>query len=118
MHILVVDDDLLAAEMTGLVLEESGHSVVLAENALEASTQLDADSEIELIISDLNMPLVSGLDFLRELRSQGVVLPFILLTGDEAESLRDSEPGLTDCLLKDEHLEENLPRVVARVAAA
>lgn len=118
MHILVVDDDLLAAELTGMVLEEAGHSTVLAENAMDASAQLDSDPGIELVISDLNMPLVSGLEFLRELRSQGVTLPFILLSGDDAESLRDSEPGLTDCLLKDELLGENLPEAVARLTSS
>ena len=114
MRILVVDDDPMACEMTAAFLEEAGHEPVLAENGVEALEKLAADSGIEVVISDMNMPLVSGIELFRELRGQGVDLPFILLTGDEPEALRAEEPGLDDCLLKDFSLGETL---AARIAA-
>lgn len=62
MKILVVDDDLLAAEMTSAILEASGYQTLIAENAIEGLEQIGSN-DIALVVSDLNMPLVSGIDF-------------------------------------------------------
>ncbi len=115
MKILVVDDDSMAGEMTGAVLEELGHEVVLAEDGVDAAGKLNAHGDIEMVISDMNMPMVSGIDLFRELHEQGSTLPFILLTGDEPEPLLAQEPRLDACLLKDFTLEESLPRVLNEV---
>lgn len=115
MKVLVVDDDGLAAEMTAAVVEGMGHSAVVAENAIEATEQLNAHSDIALILSDMNMPMVSGIDLFRELREQGNALPFILLTGDEPAGLLAQEPRLDGCLTKDFMLEESLPAMMAEV---
>ena len=117
MKILVVDDDAMAGEMTGAILEEMGHEVVLAEDGVDAAGKLNADGAIEMIISDMNMPMVSGIDLFRELREQSNTRPFILLTGDEAAGLLAQEPRLDACLLKDDTLEESLPQIVAEVLA-
>jgi CheY-like chemotaxis protein len=117
MRILVVDDDALAGEMTAAVLEDLGHEPLLAENGVEAMEKISADAAIEMVISDLNMPLVSGIELFREMRAQGVNLPFILLTGDDPEVARQQEPKLDACLLKDFSLEESLPEIIAEVLA-
>jgi len=117
MRILVVDDDAMAGEMTGAILEGLGHDVVLAEDGMDAAGKLDADAGIELIVSDMNMPMISGIDLFRELREQGNNLPFILLTGDEPDGLLAQEPRLDACLLKDFSLEEDLPAVIDTVLA-
>lgn len=117
MLILVVDDDAMAGELTSAVLEELGHEVLLCEDGIDAASKLDANNRIEMVISDMNMPLVSGIDLFRELREQGNTLPFILLTGDEPEGLLAQEPRLDACLLKDFTLEESLPQIMADVLA-
>ena len=117
MNILVVDDDPLAAAMVAAVLEGLGHSVLQAENAIDAAEQLNAHSDIALVVSDMNMPMVSGIDLFRELRAQGNLLPFILLTGDAPEGLLAQEPRLDACLTKDFSLDEALPQVIAQVLA-
>jgi CheY-like chemotaxis protein len=115
MRILVVDDDSLAGEMTGAVLESLGHEVRLAADGVDAAHQLDADGDIALVISDMNMPMISGIELFRELREQGCTLPFILLTGDEPARLLAQEPRLDACLCKDFALDETLPPVLADV---
>jgi CheY-like chemotaxis protein len=115
MKILVVDDDSMAGEMTGAVIEGMGHDVVLAEDGIEAADKLNANPDIEMVISDMNMPMVSGIDLFRELREQGNTLPFILLTGDEPAGLQVQEPRLDGCLLKDFTLEESLPQLISDV---
>ena len=117
MNIRVVDDDPLAAAMVAAVLEALGHTVLQAENAIEAAEQLNAHSDIALVVSDMNMPMVSGIDLFRELRAQGNLLPFILLTGDAPEGLLAQEPRLDACLTKDFSLDEALPQVIAQVLA-
>ena len=105
---LVVDDDPIAAEIVAAVLEDLGHTVLLAENALEALEQLQQRPDIALILSDMHMPMVSGIEL------QGQQQPFILLTGDDPQAFLAQEPRLNACLTKDFTLEESLPPVVAQ----
>lgn len=112
MHILVVDDDPLAGEMTAALLEAQGHQPLLACDAMEAVEQLDTHSEIMLIVSDMHMPLISGLALLEMLREQGNSLPFILLTGDTPDAALQQTPGLAACLRKDAELMSTLEQAV------
>ena len=113
MNILVVDDDPLAGELAAAALEDAGHRCVLAENAIEALERLAEEPSLDLVVSDLNMPLVSGLDLFREIGQQGLKLPFILLTGEDPEPIRAREPGLAGALAKDARLELSLPALAA-----
>lgn len=117
MRILVVDDDAMAGEMTAAVLEGGGHEVKLAEDGVDAIGIINAEGNIDMVISDMNMPMVSGIDLFRELREQNWTKPFILLTGDEPEGLLKQEPRLDGCLLKDFSLDETLPQMMAEVLA-
>lgn len=117
MQILVVDDDPIAGEITGAILEAAGHEVLIAGNGVEAIEKLDANPTVGLVVSDLNMPMVSGIDLFRELADQGVNLPFILLSGDDPAAAQREEPALDACLLKDATLEESLTGSVAAVLA-
>lgn len=118
MQILVVDDDQLAGEMITAVLEDQGHQVFQAENALQAMELLNQQFAIELIVSDLNMPLMSGIELFHELRGQGLNVPFILLSGDDPVALRAQEPGLDACLMKDFSMDESLPAAIDDIMAA
>jgi CheY-like chemotaxis protein len=111
MKILVVDDDPMAAEMICAILEDGGHQVRYLENGVEAMEQLQADPA-ELIISDMNMPLVSGLELFQELRAQGDNTPFVLLTGDDPSQYQAQAPQMNACLMKDDNLFERLLETV------
>jgi CheY-like chemotaxis protein len=118
MHILVVDDDPLAGAMIGAILEDAGHQVSLAEHGVEALERLAAETDIGLVLSDMNMPLVSGLELFRTLREQGLTTPFVLLTGDDPAALLQQEPRLDGCLMKDFELEEILLAKIAALTGA
>lgn len=111
--ILVVDDDEFTAELTGMVLEASGYDVVLAIGGMEALEKMAAESSIKMIVSDMNMPMIDGIQLFAELREQGFKQPFVLLTGEEAAPLRVAHPALDGVLTKDEDLQETLPEMVA-----
>jgi two-component system chemotaxis response regulator CheY len=107
--ILVVDDDAFTAELAGLALETAGFEVLIAEGALDGLEKLAQNASIQAIVSDLNMPLMDGLEFFRELRGQGFSQPFVLLSSQGGAP----EPGIAGVLPKDEHFQEALPQRVA-----
>lgn len=109
MRVLLVDDDLFAAELASVFLEMSGYEVILAESAMTALANLDSDDGIDLVISDFHMPEITGLDLLEVLRSNGWKKPFILLSASEMTDITI----IPDCWVKkDENMAERLVAVV------
>jgi CheY-like chemotaxis protein len=115
MRILVVDDDSFSGEMTAAILQDAGHEIVLVDNGVEAVGILADDRRFAAVISDLNMPFLSGLELFATLCDEGCTLPFILLSGEDPDSLRRSEPRLTACIAKDGNLETSLQQALERV---
>ncbi len=110
--ILVVDDDEFTAELTGMVLEAADYTVVIAVGGMEALEVMAQDPTVRMVVSDMNMPFINGIQLFSELREQGYNQPFILLTGDDAAPLRVAHPDMDAVLTKDEDLQEALPNLV------
>jgi CheY-like chemotaxis protein len=110
--ILVVDDDEFTAELTGLILESAGYSTIIALGGLDALEKMADEPAIRMVVSDMNMPFIDGVQLFAELREQGFKQPFVLLTGDDAAPLRVANPGMDAVLTKDEELQEALPELV------
>ena len=94
--ILVIDDDPTIRAFVGETLEDSGFEVVVATNGLEA-THIINDPEsgsFSLVVVDMMMPLMNGLEFVSNLRKQfeSDKLPVIMLSA-EARPI-DKEAGL------------------------
>jgi len=79
-HILVVDDDLCIREFDTAVLVRSGYAVDAAEDGAAAWEALGA-SNYDLVITDNNMPKVSGVELLKKLRAARMDLPVIMASG-------------------------------------
>lgn len=108
-HILVVDDEIPLLRVTTRALERLGHRVTAcadARAALDAFPRLAAD--LQLVLTDLNMPGPSGLDLARELRRLRPGLPVLLASGFITDSLRNDarEAGVAGILRKPLGLEE------------
>jgi CheY-like chemotaxis protein len=110
MQIVVVDDDPMAAEMISLMLEEAGHQPLLASDGMAAIELIEKGCD--LVVSDMNMPLMSGIELFQTLREGGVDVPFLLLTGDDPGPYMAMAPGLNGCLMKDDDLFDRLVSVV------
>ena len=110
--ILVVDDDIFTAELTGMILEMVGYETLIAEGGMDAMEKLAENPDIRIVVSDMNMPFVDGVQLFAELRQQGFTQPFVLLTGDDAVPLRLAHPELDGVLTKSEDLQEELPELV------
>lgn len=117
MRILVVDDDDFSGEMTAAVLADAGYETVTVDSGVEAVEALASDPGIAAVVSDMNMPFISGLDLFAALREEGCTQPFILLSGENPDVLRQREPRLDACVAKDSHLEHTLLQALDRVLA-
>jgi two-component system NtrC family sensor kinase len=83
--ILVVDDNLDFAETLATQLVHRGHAAVAAGSVRQALDLLDDDPSIGVVVTDVRMPGVDGLDFRRVLGHRFPKLPVVLMTGMPAE---------------------------------
>lgn len=110
--VLVVDDDPFTAQLTGFILESAGYNVIIAEGGVDALEKMTATPSIAIVVSDMNMPFIDGIQLFTELRGQGDRRPFVLITGEEAAPLRTAHPDIDAVVKKDEQLQEKLPACV------
>lgn len=107
--ILVVDDDAGQRSLLGTFLERRGFHVKMAASADSALTMLQEDPA-DLVVSDVRMPGLSGLEFMEETRRRGVAVPFILVTAyaDVRDAVGAIRQGAVDYLEKPIDLDELL----------
>jgi CheY-like chemotaxis protein len=77
---LVVDDEFIVRDLIMRMLTMMGHQVYGAENGVVALSVLDK-VRVDLILSDINMPVMDGARLLITLRTQGDQTPFIAMSG-------------------------------------
>jgi two-component system response regulator MprA len=113
--ILVVDDERAVRESLRRALELEGYEIELAEDGREALERLEAESQPDVLVLDVLMPGVDGLEVCRRLRRAGSRLPVLMLTARDAVENRVAglDAGADDYLTKPFALEELLARIRA-----
>ena len=114
MQVSIIEDDPLIARAVSTAIREAGHDchwVADGEAAIRDQTLLGSD----LVVLDLMLPKVPGLDVLRMARAQGVRTPVIVLTarGGMPDKLEGFETGADDYLVKPFAMDELLARIDA-----
>jgi two-component system OmpR family response regulator len=114
MRILIAEDDPVLAEGLVVSLRESGDSVDRVATGAEADCAL-ANFEFDLLILDLGLPKMSGLEVLKRLRARSRELPVLILTAEDGVEarVRGLDLGADDYLAKPFALEELKARVRA-----
>jgi two-component system, NtrC family, response regulator PilR len=112
-NILIVDDERSIRELLEIFLKKEGFFVTSASSAEEGLVQAKG-TEFDLIISDIKMADMTGIDFLRELRDSGFGGQFILLTAfaSAETAIQALKMGAFDYILKTENFVEELKLVV------
>ena len=113
-HILVVDDDPRITDLMRRILAFEGYSVAIARSGTEA---LDRSLEHppDLVVLDIMMPGLNGLEVAQRLRAAGDNVPILMLTarGTVADRVKGLETGADDYLVKPFAPEELIARVKA-----
>ncbi len=112
--ILIVEDDAELSRLFSHVLQNEGYESVCAANGAEALEILDHEY-IDLIVSDIMMPVMDGIAFLREIRDAGIQTPVLIITAKD--SFQDMQTGFLsggdDYMVKPINMNEMLLRVSA-----
>lgn len=103
MKILVVDDCPTTRKLISLYLKSKGFTVVTAENGLDAIEKLGAE-DINMILSDINMPYMDGIEFLKTVKSDpnSSHIPIFMVTteSDPEEKERAYNIGANGYMVK------------------
>ncbi len=108
-NILVVEDEVNIALLLAEVLEEEGYTVILAENGRIALGKLD-EHNITLIITDMMMPVMNGMELCQQLIQRGQHPPIIMVSG-VAHRIAAHEVGAAAVLGKPFHITHLLATV-------
>ncbi len=111
--ILVADDSKLMHKMYEVMLRQ--YPLVYAADGRQALDRLNEHPDIDLVLLDVNMPNMNGLEFLAELRANDARagLPVIIISteGREEDTIRGMEAGATAYIKKPFHTEEILDMI-------
>lgn len=101
--IMTVDDSASVRQMVSFTLREAGYEVVEASDGKDALSKISG-TQFNLIVTDLNMPNMDGIELIRNLRSSGThkFVPIIMLTTESQDSkkLEGKSAGATGWIIK------------------
>ncbi|HAR45815.1 MAG: two-component system response regulator [Nitrospirae bacterium GWC2_57_13] len=117
MKILVVDDEAGARELFQSILTDEGYEVALAVNGEEALA-LFKNGAFDLVVTDIKMPVMDGLQLLQEIRNTGSKIDVIMVTayGEVESYLKAMSLGAAEYINKPIRIKE-LKRIVTKVLA-
>jgi two-component system chemotaxis response regulator CheY len=101
---LVVDDSASMRQMLSFTLTKAGYEVVQSANGREGLLALAGNRAIDLVITDLNMPVMDGIEFIKQLRTRPnhKFTPVLMLTTEAAQDrkMEGKAAGATGWLVK------------------
>jgi len=89
--ILVVDDAITMRQLVAATLKSAGYEVVDARDGVDALKKLETEGRFNLIVSDVNMPNMDGITFLKEVKAnmKHKFTPVIMLTTESQASIKE-----------------------------
>lgn len=89
--VMIVDDSKTIRQQVSFTLQKGGYEVVEAEDGKDGLTKLQATPDIAMVISDVNMPNMNGLEMVEAIRADAKIaaVPVIMLTTEGAADLID-----------------------------
>jgi two-component system, chemotaxis family, chemotaxis protein CheY len=90
--VLVVDDSRLVRHQVSLALRQAGIQFTEAVDGVEGFAKVESEPDIGMVLCDVNMPNMDGLELLEKVKSSGspaAALPFVMLTSESQQGLID-----------------------------
>jgi two-component system chemotaxis sensor kinase CheA len=119
--VLVVDDQFSARELQRSILEVAGYQVEIARDGREALRRIGEIPDLDLVLTDVQMPEMDGFELLEAIRADDVhrSLPVVVVTtlGDDASRRRGAEAGADAYVVKNEFDQEALLETIERLTA-
>ncbi|MCK8492649.1 MULTISPECIES: response regulator transcription factor [Spirosoma] len=114
MRVLIVEDEWEVASLIETGLEDCGFMADIAGDAKEAQQRL-AENEYDIVVLDVNLPVISGFDLCRMIRNRFDTLPILMLTalGNTDSKLNGFDAGADDYLVKPFEFRELVARLRA-----
>lgn len=116
-HILAVDDSKTMRDMINFTLEAAGYDVTLAVDGNDGLAKLK-DKPVDLIITDINMPGMNGIELIKNVRAESLhrTMPILILTTEAGDNLKQEgrTAGATGWIVKP-FVPEKLLKVIGRV---
>ena len=116
-NILIVDDSESIRELVALTLESSGYQVHKGVDGQDALKYFDGRT-LDLVITDLNMPIMDGIELIREIRKKPeyATVPILMLTTESQAAKKDEAKaaGATGWIVKP-FVQDKLLQVVKKV---
>ena len=111
-YVLVVEDEAIIQEAIALALREEGYSVLLAEDGYSALQIAKTTPRLDLVVLDIMVPSINGLDICRILRHDGNNVPVLMISarGNESDRIVGLEVGADDYLSKPFGMRELIAR--------
>ena len=118
-HILIAEDDVSMLGFLKLALEKAGHTVVEKENGVDALEQLKKDQEFDLLLTDIVMPGMDGIELSQEATKLKPNLKVMFITGFSAVAVgrNDIDTNKEKILSKPFHLNDLVEQVETLLAA-
>lgn len=113
--VLLVDGNKSGLAARKAVLQEAGYTVKTSDSA-EGALELFARFQFQVVVTDYQLPALSGVDFIRELRARSAALPVILISGfADALGLHEANTGADIVIQKSANEVNHLVRAVKRL---
>ena len=111
LRILIVEDDAGIADFLAAILDNNGYQACIARDGRSALQQL-SDQKADLVLLDLGLPDMDGMDILRHIRQTGQ-MPVVILSarGEEGDKVRALDAGADDYIMKPFGTSEVLARI-------
>ena len=111
-HILVIEDEKRVADLLQMGLEESGYQVTTADNGI-SGLRLFLSEKFDLVISDIILPKMGGIELCKEIRQDNPHIPILMLTalGSTDDKLDGFDAGADDYMVKPFDYRELLARI-------
>ena len=112
MRVLLVEDDEILGDGLRAGLKQAGYTVDWVTDGQSASNAI-TDNEFDLVVLDINLPKMSGLEVLRNIRKMGKTTPILLLTAMDSvpDRVAGLDSGADDYLVKPVDLDELCARL-------